>query len=81
LFVTNDSGPAHFARAVGRPTVVVHTSTAAARTGAAGSIAIEPVGLACHPCERPTCAIGYLCHDTPVRRVADVVLAELQAAA
>ena len=73
VFVSADTGPAHFARAVGRPTVVVHTSTSAERTGPAGAIGLEPVGLACHPCERPTCPWDYACQRTPVDRVLDQV--------
>ncbi len=81
VFVTTDSGPAHFARAVGRPTVVVHTSTAAARTGAAGSVAVEPVGLPCHPCEKPRCTLAsgdYPCLETPAWAVERTVRAVLR---
>lgn len=55
VLVSVDTGPAHFARAVGTPTVVVHTSTTAARTGPAGSVAVEGPALACRPCYRPSC--------------------------
>ncbi len=68
-FVSVDTGAAHFARAVGAPTVVVHTSTSAARTGPAGAFAVEPAPLSCWPCYRPRCAIGTPCASVPLSRV------------
>ena len=68
-FVSVDTGAAHFARAVGTPTVVVHTSTSAARTGPAGAFPVEPGGLRCWPCYRPRCAIGTPCATVPLSRV------------
>ena len=53
--VSNDSGVAHFARAAGVPTVVVYGSTAPARTGPAGSVAVEGPALACRPCYKKRC--------------------------
>jgi len=74
VFVSNDSGAAHFARACGVPTVVVHGSTTASRTGPDAAHPIEnPVH--CHPCYRPTCAHDLACLDITVDRV----LAEVQA--
>lgn len=68
VFVSNDSGAAHFARACGVPTVVVHGSTSAARTGPAGALGLESP-VPCHPCYRPRCAVGLACLETPVWRV------------
>jgi heptosyltransferase-2 len=73
VFVSNDSGGAHFARACGVPTVVVHGSTTAARTGPHGAIAVEGPDLACRPCYRKTCAYGLECLQIPVERVHDAV--------
>ena len=41
LFVSNDSGAAHFARACGVPTLVIYGSTTASRTGPPGAYAVE----------------------------------------
>jgi ADP-heptose:LPS heptosyltransferase len=68
VFVSNDSGAAHFARACGVETIVVHGSTTASRTGADGALGLEnPVP--CHPCYRPDCSVGLGCLETPVWRV------------
>lgn len=53
--VANDSGPAHFARAVGRPTLVIHTSTTPARTGPAEAHSVHGPALACRPCMANRC--------------------------
>lgn len=59
VFVSNDSGAAHFADFVGVPVVMIHGSTDPARTG---------VGLAlggrqrwCGPCYRKRCPVGLGC--------------------
>ncbi len=68
--VGNDSGLAHFARALGVPTVVLHGSTTASTTGPAGSLALEGPPLPCRPCYRKTCRIGGApCLDISVERV------------
>lgn len=56
VFVSNDSGAAHFARAVGVPTVVVYGSTRPERTGPAGAAAVVGPSVACAPCYRKRCA-------------------------
>jgi heptosyltransferase-2 len=57
VFVSNDSGAAHFARACGARTVVVYGSTTASRTGPAGAVGVEGPDLACRPCYGRTCAV------------------------
>ncbi|MCB9690983.1 MAG: hypothetical protein H6736_04135 [Alphaproteobacteria bacterium] len=74
VVVANDNGLAHFARAVGRPVVVVHTSTTAARTGPAGAVAVEGPPLICRPCYRNTCSEALGCMDVPL----DAVLSALE---
>ncbi len=69
VFVSNDSGAAHFARACGVPTVVVHGATTAARTGAHGAIPVEGPGVPCRPCYRKRCRFGLECLDVPVEQV------------
>jgi ADP-heptose:LPS heptosyltransferase len=77
VFVSNDSGSAHFARALGVPTVVVHGSTTASRTGPAGAHPVEGPELPCRPCYRKTCAYGLECLAIPVGRVRAAVEAAL----
>lgn len=77
LVVANDTGPAHLARAVGVPTVVVHTSTTGSRTGPAGAVAVEGPDLPCRPCYRNTCREDLACLDVPVETVLAAVRASL----
>jgi len=69
VFVSNDSGAAHFARACGTPTVVVFGSTTAARTGPRGAIAVEGPELSCRPCYAKRCTRNLECLDIEVDRV------------
>ena len=73
VFVSVDTGPAHFSRACGVPTVVVHGSTTSERTGPSGSVGVEGGPLACRPCYRQTCAYDLECMKIPVDDVRDVV--------
>lgn len=75
LFVTNDTGPAHFARAVGVETLVVHLSTAPERTGAAGAHSIRGPRPPCAPCYRNRCRHDLACTGLPVGSVLDAVRA------
>ncbi|MEM6926243.1 MAG: glycosyltransferase family 9 protein [Myxococcota bacterium] len=78
VFVSNDAGSAHFARALGTPTVVVYGSTVPERTGPAGAVAVRGPTLACTPCYRNRCRWGETpvpCLDVPV----DHVRAEVEA--
>ncbi len=72
VVVSVDTGPAHFARALGVPTVVVHGGTDPARSAPAGSVAV--VGQApCRPCHAATCrprgCAPRACLDIPVGSV------------
>lgn len=75
LVVSADTGPAHFARAVGVPTLVVHTSTTASRTGPAGAMALEGPQLPCRPCYANRCTENLECQAIPVERVLEAVRA------
>lgn len=70
--VSVDTGPAHFARAVGLPTLVVHGSTSPAGSGPAGSTAVEGEAP-CRPCYRAACrprgCAVRACLDIPVEQV------------
>lgn len=59
LFVSNDSGAAHFAAACGTPVLMVHGSTTAERTGVGQAIDGGP--LWCRPCYRKSCWWGAPC--------------------
>lgn len=74
VFVSNDSGAAHFARACGVATVVVHGSTTASRTGPAGAVPVEGPSVACRPCYAKRCAHALECLEIPVARVERAVL-------
>ena len=59
LFVSNDSGAAHFADAVGVPVLMIHGSTDARRTGTGAAVSGGPIW--CGPCYRKTCFLGRTC--------------------
>jgi heptosyltransferase II len=73
VFVSNDSGAAHFARASGAKTVVIYGSTSPAVTGPQGAIHIEPPNLACRPCYKKRCPTAIECLDIPLQRVLEVI--------
>lgn len=62
LLVTVDSGPMHWADAMGVPLVAVFGATDPARTGPYRQLAhvVAKEGLACRPCHSRTCARGDL---------------------
>lgn len=59
VFVSNDSGAAHLADALGVPVVMVHGSTDPARTGAGEAVHGGPI--ACGPCYRKRCPHALAC--------------------
>ena len=69
VFVSNDSGAAHFARAVGAEVVVVYGSTSPGCTGAAGAVAVRGPALPCAPCYRPGCPLDRGCLQIEPERV------------
>jgi ADP-heptose:LPS heptosyltransferase len=73
LLVSVDTGPAHFARAHGVPTLVVYGGTAPQGSGPAGALAVE--GQApCRPCYASRCRQrAPMCLDIDVERVLSVV--------
>ena len=79
LFISNDSGAAHFARALGVPTIVLFGSTVPELTGPAGAVAIDGGDMICRPCYKKTCSVGGSpCLDIPVSAVLERVRAILQ---
>ena len=77
LFVSNDSGAAHFARAVGARVLVVYGSTVPERTGPAGAFAVRGAPVPCAPCYRNRCPTHRECLAVPVQRVVEAVRAVL----
>jgi heptosyltransferase-2 len=72
--VCNDSGVAHFARAVGVPTVVIFGSTVPERTGPLGAVAVEGPSPPCRPCYKKRCRMSsVLCLEVPVDEVEAVL--------
>lgn len=63
LLVTNDTGPAHMAYALGTPTVTIFGAGDPARYGppAAGPFVALAHPIACRPCSYVTCPIGNAC--------------------
>lgn len=59
VFVSNDSGAAHFADAVGVPVLTIHGSTDPSLTGVGAAISGGPIW--CGPCYRKTCVLGLQC--------------------
>jgi heptosyltransferase II len=75
LFVSNDSGAAHFARACGVRTLVLYGSTRPERTGPLGAHAIVGPAVGCAPCYRQRCRHALECFDFGL----DEVVARIEA--
>lgn len=84
LFVSNDSGAAHFARAIGVRVLVIYGSTEPARTGPIGAHAIIGPRVRCAPCyarvcHRPADRGRHACFDLSVDEVLTAINAALRA--
>src|SRR5262249_25046725 len=74
LVVSNDSGMAHLAAAIGVPTIAIFGSTSSAWTApAAARVTVVQRPPVCSPCFQRTCRIGYRC-------LADVALDDVERA-
>ncbi len=74
VLLTNDSGPAHIAYALGTPTVTLFGETDPDRWGppSSGPFRVIHRRLPCFPCEEDTCSSGYAClRSISVREVVD----------
>lgn len=77
LFLSNDSGAAHFAAACGAPVVMIHGSTDPARTGVGVALRAPPPW--CAPCYRKWCFNGLECLTRlPVEDAFSVALAAFE---
>jgi ADP-heptose:LPS heptosyltransferase len=63
VLVTNDTGPAHIAYALGTPTVTVFGAGSPATNGPLqqGPFTVLAHEVPCRPCGYTTCPIGYVC--------------------
>lgn len=63
VLVTNDSGPAHIAYALGTPTVTVFGGTDTSRWGPPSAPQFRAIAnrVSCWPCDYCECPIGYRC--------------------
>ena len=72
VFLTNDTGPAHMAYALGAPTVTIFGGGDPLRNGPAvqGPFRLLAHPVPCRPCETGSCPIGLLCLESiPVEAV------------
>ncbi|MFB2937855.1 glycosyltransferase family 9 protein [Aerosakkonemataceae cyanobacterium BLCC-F154] len=81
LLITNDSGPAHIAYALSTPSITIFGGTDPQVWGPLNTemhkILLHKVS--CHPCDRATCSVGYLCLEgTTVTQVFDIAKALIQ---
>jgi ADP-heptose:LPS heptosyltransferase len=65
VFITNDTGPAHIAYALGAPTVTIFGGGSPLLNGPLqhGPFRVLAHEVPCRPCGYQTCPIGYVCLD------------------
>ena len=65
VFITNDTGPAHIAYALGTPTVTIFGGGSPLLNGPLqnGPFRVLAHEVPCRPCGYHTCPIGYVCLD------------------
>lgn len=74
VLIANDSGAAHFARALGVRVVVVYGSTSPDRTGPPGAVNVEGPDPGCRPCYRKRCGrVDLACLRVSVEQVGRAV--------
>lgn len=84
LLVTNDTGPAHMAYALGTPTVTIFGAASPERYGPPreGPYRALAYPVACRPCGYATCPIGYPCLEgvtvSQVVKAAEEVICHVQ---
>jgi ADP-heptose:LPS heptosyltransferase len=72
VLITNDSGPAHIAYALGTPTVTIFGGTDPARWGPPSAPPFRTIAnrISCWPCDYWECPVGYQClHGITVDQV------------
>jgi heptosyltransferase-2 len=75
-FVGNDSGPAHIAAALGKPTVAIFGSTSAVHSAPVGPLLhLAKLDMDCSPCFEPYCPLGHTrcLTELSAERVAEVL--------
>ena len=80
LFIGNDSGPTHIARAVGAPIVALYGPTNPKTTGYQGeNIAVIANTISCSPCTQTTCKRTPSClEEISVDQVFDAVVSQMR---
>ena len=80
LFIGNDSGPTHIARAVGTPIVALYGPTNPKTTGYQGeNITVIVNTVSCSPCTQTTCKKASSClEEISVERVFDAVVPQIR---
>lgn len=63
ILITNDSGPAHIAYALSTPSITIFGGTDPQVWGPLDTDIHKTLlhKVSCHPCDRGTCSVGYLC--------------------
>ncbi|MFB2836371.1 glycosyltransferase family 9 protein [Floridanema evergladense] len=81
ILITNDSGPAHIAYALSTPTITIFGGTDPQVWGSLNTDIHKFLlhKVSCHPCDRATCSVGYLCLEgTTVTQVLETAKTLIQ---